>query len=96
MLNSSRSYRCQPYFEPFDEPTCACCAGHWSRSGTTIGFGGLGIGGLRYRICADCLEQPGKISRFIRQRKRRTDRPKTLKDMVTELWAENAKGPTLP
>lgn len=65
--------------DPFDVPTCSCCAGQWSQTGTTYDI---------YRICEDCLEQ-GKVSKFIAQRSGSRRRwPKSFKDMVVRLFAQ--------
>jgi len=107
-LNTSQPQKNQPpqrttaeineFLQPFDVLTCSCCVGQWCREsgGRTIQ-----LGGLRYYICGDCIEQE-KLSAFMAARcrgpKNRFWRPVRRDDIITLIFAlrEKREGLTLP
>jgi len=87
-----RTVEANEFLEPFDVPTCSCCAGQWSRTGggRTVQLGG----GLRYYLCGDCIEQE-KVSAFMATRRRGPKnlfwRPIQREDIITLIFALREK-----
>lgn len=80
-------------FLPFDVPICNICVGQWSREGDGRT---IRLGGLRYYVCGDCVEQQ-KLSAFIAARggrKNRFSRPLRYDDVISLVLALlEKKGP---
>jgi hypothetical protein len=81
-----RTVEANEFLQPFDVLTCSCCAGQWSREGGRT----VQLGGFRYLLCSDCIEQE-KLLAFMASRRRgpKNDfwRPIRRDDIITLIFA---------